>query len=89
MPGELICVRLALMVSSCLTIALWVAVIYRLSSSSPNRARAGVVHIFDRQGNQVVEVQLESRAQTLVIDWDKDGEVSSISCSATVMSIWQ
>lgn len=36
---------------------------------------AGVARIYDRNGSQVAEVQLESRAQCLCLDWDCSGEV--------------
>jgi len=36
---------------------------------------AGLVHIFNRHGQQVCDVLLESRAQCIALEWDKDGEV--------------
>ncbi len=37
---------------------------------------SGLVRVYDRSGQQVAEVTMESRAQCISLDWDKDGEVS-------------
>jgi len=50
----------------------------------------GLVHIFDRHGAEVVELQLESRAQCLAIDWDKDGEaVAILQTGVDRVAIWE
>jgi hypothetical protein len=37
----------------------------------------GLVHIFDRNGEQVAEVALEQAGACISIEWDKDGEVGA------------
>ena len=50
----------------------------------------GLVHIFDRHGAEVVELQLESRAQCLAIDWDKDGEcVAILQTGVDRVAVWE
>lgn len=38
----------------------------------------GLVHIFDRHGEQIEEVPLSSGGKCIALDWDKDGEVLAI-----------
>ena len=45
---------------------------------------AGVARIYDRSGGQTAEVQLESRAQCLCLDWDQTGEVRRTPFAARV-----
>lgn len=38
----------------------------------------GIVRVFDRHGIEVAELQLESKAPCIALDWDKDGEALAI-----------
>ena len=52
------------------------------------RLRPGLVHIFDRNGEQVAEVALEQAGACISIEWDKDGEVRkrfSFDCPSSTL----
>ena len=38
----------------------------------------GMVRVFDRHGIEVADIQLESKAVCISLDWDKDGEALAI-----------
>lgn len=50
----------------------------------------GLVHIFNRHGQQVCDVLLESRAQCVAIEWDKDGEsVAIVQSGVDRVAVWE
>nr|CCA16506.1 PREDICTED: similar to WD repeat domain 19 putative [Albugo laibachii Nc14] len=50
----------------------------------------GLVHIFDRQGEQYDEVALDTRSQVIALRWDADGSTLAIAQQdKTVIALWK